>query len=320
MADELKENVTTPWMQNELTAEEINRDDNAGENTGFWILRGKGSGRDRFINLKNLRVWIQAAVDAVAYIKDNGISGIKKALAFVDENSMCTLNLSVRGVTFTQNIETCSISMDENELHFEGNSVFNNSVKFLSDALFEAGVRFQEGGPSIFVNDEGIISFLNQDGSYAPFRASSLTLSGYLKANTLNVGGLHILADNGNYDDDFTFRQGLTVQGNQKCQGNLTIGGGVVAYKGVSSHESLNAGTVVTSKIYDATEKSDIENPETLLYSARLIGATALVRNNTGAQYEISRQGYGSNRMYLVVEPGEVLRYVYDGSKWVHSW
>lgn len=252
------------------------------------------------------------------YIKDNGISGIKKALAFVDENSRRTLNLSVWGVTFTQNRETCSISMDENELHFEGNSVFNNSVKFLSDALFEAGVSFQEGGPSIFVNDKGIISVLNQDGSYAPFRASALELEGKLKSGTLEVGDLHITTVNARYDGAFSFKGAVTA-GSVSSDENVTAKGNVSGAS-LSALKSLNAGTVVVSRIYDAASKSDLQDPTGLLSGAALAGATALVRNMTGDSYEISRQGYGSNRMYLIVEPGEVLRYVYDGSKWVHSW
>lgn len=48
--------------------------------------------------------------------------------------------------------------------------------------------------------------------------------------------------------------------------------------------------------------------------------ATALVRNATGKNVSISRFDDSSNIMNLIVRNGEILMYVYDGSKWVHSW
>lgn len=50
------------------------------------------------------------------------------------------------------------------------------------------------------------------------------------------------------------------------------------------------------------------------------VGATALVRNATGKNVSISRFDDSSNIMTLVVRNGEILRYVYDGSEWAHSW
>lgn len=128
MADELKENVTTPWMQNELTAEEINRDDQAGENTVFWILRGKGSGRDRFISLKNLRTWIDAAALAVAFIKDNGIDGIKKALTFSAEDVHRAVSIDATGITFAQDSWLHEIAFDDGVLQFGGPTSFTGYI------------------------------------------------------------------------------------------------------------------------------------------------------------------------------------------------
>lgn len=128
MADELKENVTTPWMQNELTAEEISRNDPDGENTGFWILRGKGSGRDRFISLKNLRTWIDAAAAAVAYIKENGIDGIKKALTFSAEGVHRAVSIDATGITFAQDSWLHEIAFDDGVLQFGGPTSFTGYI------------------------------------------------------------------------------------------------------------------------------------------------------------------------------------------------
>lgn len=113
------------------------------------------------------------------------------------------------------------------------------------------------------------------------------------------------------------FKVGETVEIQQN--GNVRADGSVDADV-LSAKKTVN-GTAFCASIFDATEQSVLLNPGSLLGAVALAGATALVRNATGGDVVISRSTVStSDRMVLIVRHGEILRYVYDGSKWVHSW
>lgn len=114
---------------------------------------------------------------------------------------------------------------------------------------------------------------------------------------------------------DFKVGEAVEIQQN----GNVRADGSVDANV-LSAKKTVN-GTAFCASIFDATEQSILLNPGSLLGAVANGGATALVRNATGKDVVISRStGSTSDRMILIVQPGEILRYVYDGSKWVHSW
>lgn len=114
---------------------------------------------------------------------------------------------------------------------------------------------------------------------------------------------------------DFKVGEAVEIQQN----GNVRADGSVDANV-LSAKKTVN-GTAFCASIFDATEQSILLNPGSLLGAVALTGATALVRNATGGDVVISRStGITSDRMVLIVKPGEILRYVYDGSKWVPSW
>lgn len=101
--------------------------------------------------------------------------------------------------------------------------------------------------------------------------------------------------------------------------GNVRAAGSVDANV-LSAKKTVN-GIAFCASIFDATEQNILLNPGSLLGAVALAGATALVRNATGRDVVIDRSTESrSDHMILIVKPGEILRYVYDGSKWVPSW
>lgn len=252
MADELKENVTTPWMQNDLTAEEISRDDQAGENTGFWILRGKGSGRDRFINLKNLRVWIQAAVDAIAYIKDNGIDGIKKALSFESDDKKT--DIEAGSITFWEGANSYGLFIDDDSLHYGGPIVFEDLVTVQSKTIFTSfseGTTLEVSGERIEKKDSdgNIVATFSNNAYFLGVDVKNTLKAGTVSTDSLVVsGGIQC---NKNSDKVSIMRSLLVTGGLSIGTGasNVSIDNGVLNIGTGTSQISMGAGLVSLSEL-----------------------------------------------------------------------
>ena len=147
----------------------------------------------------------------------------------------------------------------------------------------------------------------------------SLAISGILRIDhggSLVVAGIFSAQDSGFVvQTDFKVGKAVEILKN----GDIRAAGSVDANV-LSAKKTVN-GPAFCASIFDATEQSILLNPGSLLGAVENAGATALVRNATGRDVVISRSTAStSDRMVLIVQPGEILRYVYDGSKWVHSW
>lgn len=295
MADELKENVTTPWMQNELTAEEINRDDNAGENTGFWILRGKGSGRDRFISLKNLRTWIQAAVDAIAYIKDNGIDGIKKAFKFADESTHHALDIDANGVIITHETDTFSVFADGKKLHFDGDSVFSSNVEFAADVDCTGEINVRDGSKTI---------------------QATLGKDIYAKGAVSCDGAVHSIEGMSSFDK-------ISASGDVKVNGDLVCDKDVGAKGNVAVGGKLSVNGVVDSKLNSMSnlkiQQRGDSTDEYVMLSSGAVFATGSVTARQVVVEPIEGEGFKIDGS-LRVQRNAIGLYelmFYNGSAWV---
>ena len=302
MADELKENVTTPWMQNELTAEEINAYDKNGENTIFWILRGKGSGRDRYISLNQLRKWIDFTPDTINEIQKNGLKSIDGAFEFVSRSGQ-TATFSANEVRFRlAHGEECVVGADS--------------------------ITLNNKSSSIVITSEGV-EIKNSDGSTAAKFAAGGEFGTLLSRSGLEVQKgtsklQDVTAETGTFRKTLKALENLIVVkdaffGNEDCRIQL-IGGSVIAPRMVSGNW-LRTDTYVGYNVYSATTVDDVKDPNVLLSDVQKEkGASVLVSNDSGVPVSITRQASGSNLMTLVVNPGEMLWYVYNGISWVHSW
>ncbi len=187
-------------------------------------------------------------------------------------------------------------------------------------------------------NDNFIEISLNKDGLVCVFydeKGSPVNVS--LNKEELQIGsdihvkreglsqlkGLHIL-DNLNVDGK------LSVQGVVRMDDDaVRLLKSLILLKDLrfvsGSAESLAVTDFVQAKyfraaIYDAESTSMLRDPSSLLVGIAYFGSTARVRNMTGEKFVLERLADGNQRAYLVVDPGEILQFVYDGSKWVHSW
>lgn len=212
--------------------------------------------------------------------------------------------------------------------------------------LRDSGIWFEypESGAHVFVSEDGIgfhfydenneldeIS-LNKDGlqlrpdvyvnrhnGVGQFRhvrvSESMKVDGEFNvSDLLKIGGgvVRVLQD-------------LFVAGKVEFGRGINIENGNVQVAGAVSGNVIQAnravsGKVFCSKIFNATSPESLKDPSVMLSEVAFVGATALVCNMTGEDFVISRQAGGTSHMYLVVNRGEILQFVYDGSKWVHSW
>lgn len=83
------------------------------------------------------------------YIKDNGISGIKKAFKFTDENTHHALDIDANGVVITQDTDTFSVFADGKKLHFDGDSIFSSNVEFAADVDCTGEINVRDGSKTI---------------------------------------------------------------------------------------------------------------------------------------------------------------------------
>lgn len=189
-------------------------------------------------------------------------------------------------------------------------------------------VSLNKDGLFIGNEDGNIINLkLSQNGLF--FGDVIKIINGTSELKNLYISG-KLLIDN---DGEFTLtgvfsvkKDGVSVNADFRVgdavkifkNGNIETSGGIKAHS-IGADRSVGA-PVFCSQIFDATLESTLLNPESLLGEVALAGATALVRNATGKSAIISRFEDSSNIMTLIVRNGEILRYVYDGSKWVHSW
>lgn len=169
---------------------------------------------------------------------------------------------------------------------------------------------------------------LNQNGLY--LSDSIKIINGTSDLKNLHISGKLLIDNDGEFTMTGVFsvkKDGVSVNTDFKVgdalkiskNGNIETAGGIHA-NSIGADRSVGA-PVFCSKIFDATDERILLNPESLIDEVAFAGATALVRNATGADVVISRDTKStSNIMTLIVRNGEILRYVFDGSKWVHSW
>lgn len=151
------------------------------------------------------------------YIKDKGISGIKKAFSFSDESSHKTLNVDASGITFTQDIDSCTVSLNEGSLHFEGSVDFEDGVE----------------GPTEFRDSVKIVG--NDQSTNIQLSSGSVTATGMIQGrvgnftNGLNVfGTTYAFAANGaTISTTLELGAGINAQGSIVAGGGAEIGGNI---------------------------------------------------------------------------------------------
>lgn len=301
MADEnlREQHTSTPWMCDELDSITLQEQDKDGLETIFWVLRGTGSKRDKFMRFSQFKKWLDAAKDVIAEIQDNGISEIKEKFTFVNESGVNAV-LRDSGIWFEYPESGVHVFVSEDGFgyHYVDDNGDTVEVELGKNGLFLGdGIQIINGLSnlkSLSVSDTLKIA---HDGSLVMTGIFSAQESGFVVRTDFKVGEfVEILQD-----------------------GNVRTAGSVDANV-LSAKKTVN-GAAFCASIFDATEQNILLNPGSLLGAVALAGATALVRNATGKDVVISRStGSTSDRMILIVQPGEILRYVYDGSKWVHSW
>ena len=207
--------------------------------------------------------------------------------------------------------------------------------------LRDIGIWFEnvDSGVHVYVTDDGFgFHYVDENGDtievelrrnglrlgndYQIVRGNgflkSLRLSDFVKIDhdgELTMAGVFSVNAGG-----FAAKTDFNVGDNVKIltNGNVETAGSVRANV-VSASKSVH-GPVFCSQIFDATTEGLLSNPASLLAGVTYAGATALVRNMSGSNYVLHRVVSGNQYTDFVVEPGEILQFVYDGSKWVHSW
>lgn len=301
MADEnlREQHTSTPWMCDELDSKTLQEQDKDGLETIFWVLRGTGSKRDKFMRFSQFKKWLDAAKDVIAEIQDNGISGIKEKFTFVNESGVNAV-LRESGIWFEypESGVHVFVSKDGFGYHYADDNGDAVEVELGKNGLFLGnGIRIINGLSilkSLSISDTLKIE---HDGSLVMTGIFSASESGFVVWDVFKVGEFFEIQQNGNV------RTGGSVDANV-----------------LSARRTVN-GTAFCASIFDATTLDLVRDPASLLHDVEYVGATALVRNATGEDFVISRSTRSTtDRMTLIVQHGEILRYVYDGSKWVHSW
>lgn len=190
-------------------------------------------------------------------------------------------------------------------------------------------VTLNNGSSSTVITSEGV-EIKNSDGSTAAKFAAGGEFGTLLSRNGLEVQKgtsqlQDVVAETGTFHETLKTLKDLIVAevayfGNEDRRIELSYGD-VVASRMVEG-KWLRTDTYVGYKVYSATTEDDVKNPNALLSDVQKEkGASVLVSNDSGDPVSITRhQASGSNLMTLVVNPGEMLWYVYNGTSWVHSW
>jgi len=208
------------------------------------------------------------------------------------------------------------------------------------------GADFTRAGVSFSVDNEGLhVSVNDSDGNDVDIDIGSQIdvgddvhiTRGTSQFNILNVlgklvvygnvflSGLNITDSLLKITKETLFKNSVSI-GSEGHKVEIDVDGNVTADKEVkgliiTSRKNMIAGTTFGGKIYDADSSSNLLNPSTILATVANVGAVAMVRNNTGSAVSITRTVPGStDHSYVVVNSGEILMYVYNGSSWVHAW
>lgn len=147
MTDEelLARHLKTPWMCDPLTSEEVAKNDTNGDNTVFWVLRGRGRKRDRRISFYEFSRWLQTSFKELVIKKDyNKItiddSGITMSIS---DTSLLMINdsgveyKSKGQVIWSCGPETKTKSLVAETINVIQELVCNGIFKCLGDASFE---------------------------------------------------------------------------------------------------------------------------------------------------------------------------------------
>lgn len=217
------------------------------------------------------------------YIKDNGIDGIKKAFSF--ETGDKKTEVEAGSVTFSENGTSYGIFIEDDSIHFGGPSVFEDTVDFLG------------GIDSLTIHKD-------------------LTVNGNFNASGFKVNDVIRMYKEVLATQKATF--GTSSRAVVIEDGSVTVDHDIES-SNLRAKKYASASFGFINPIYLAENKSELDDPSTLLSNVKTNGLMALVKNGTGQDYVLSRQT-GSDFMKIVVHPGEILQFVYDGSEWVHSW
>lgn len=299
MADEnlREQHTSTPWMCDELDSITLQEQDKDGLETIFWVLRGTGSKRDKFMRFSQFKKWLDAAKDVIAEIQDNGISEIKEKFTFVNESGVNAV-LRESGIWFEYPDGVHAfVSKDGFGYHYVDGKGDTVEVELNKDGLFLGdGIQI--------INGLSVLRGLAISGILRIEQGGSLVMSGIFSAQE---SGFVVRTD---------FKVGEAVEIQQN--GNVRADGSVDANV-LSAKKTVN-GPAFCASIFDATTLDLVRDPASLLHGVEYVGATALVRNMSGSNYVLHRLVSGNQYADFVVAPGEILQYVYDGSTWVHSW
>lgn len=145
-----------------------------------------------------------------------------------------------------------------------------------------------------------------------------------ISSNELVVLGLFELKKN---EDKCLIKRRLFVVSDDQSVIGATEGlqvkflnGSVNADRDVYCKNIYNDG-VIHQKLLKATTEEELLNPASLYQDSAVKGLEVIVENGTGKPYLFTRSISGSSdRMHLIINDGECLKYIYDGQKFVHLW
>lgn len=295
----------------------------------LYIVQGTGPTRDRKLTLETLHEFIQGHLTNVNVIGVGGGSALtnSKLRFYSSEGDLVTLNSDGikfkidenKSIKFGKDGITFYIGSSEKKFYYDVDGGFktsgNMSAGILMCSELECADNISADSDGIHVGDDTLITagtstFKDIDVSRDATFGRKIS-SEYFQC----VDGTKFV-----FLKDFLSNTGKATFG--RANGSrVVIDGGHVQADGSIGASIVSSNSVLKSNIYIATTSEQLLHPASILSSVTFTGSQAMVKNGTGDKVVIQRDVTGSDKkMTLVVNEGEILLYVFDGTDWVHAW